>query len=519
MKLQSPTLQPNTLQKTYPIIAALIVCCIMLFSSCTKDEVIGVNDDDEMLAEKPDLVFYTLSPDNQVAKYNAQNTDAPIASAAITGLQPDEKILAIDFRPATGQLYGLGTTSRIYVINYDTGAARAIGDAPFEPALNGEIAGFDFNPTVDRIRVVTNAGQNLRLDPETGKTGATDGSINGVDGAAVSAVAYSGNTAGSTETVLYDIDLTTKKLYKQMPPNDGTLVEVGDLGVDISGESGFDISPDGENALAALTTSSASGLYKIDLTTGKAAKVGNFGSAVTGIAIPTNPVAYAVCSDNQFWIFDPTNPKPVLKPITGLQPGETLIGLDMRPLNGQLFALGNTCRLYTINASSGAATAVGTTTLSPRLKGKDFGFDFNPTVDRIRIVSNLGENLRVNPADGVAVVDGTLNPGTPAVTAAAYTNNFAGATATMLFDIDVKTDKLVKQMPPNDGTLVEVGALGVDAGAANGFDIGGTSGKAFAILTSGSTTKIYSVNLDSGAATAVADFPKPVSGMTLGLGF
>jgi hypothetical protein len=39
--------------------------------------------------------------------------------------------------------------------------------------------------------------------------------------------------------------------------------------------------------------------------------------------------------------------------------------------------------LFTVNTASGALTAIGTG-LTPALSGTSFGFDFNPTVDRIR---------------------------------------------------------------------------------------------------------------------------------------
>ena len=80
---------------------------------------------------------------------------------------------------------------------------------------------------------------------------------------------------------------------------------------------------------------------------------------------------------------------------------------------------------------------------------------------------------------------------------------------------------LVQQNPPNAGTLVTVGSLGVMAEAANGFDIGGTSGTAYALLRVSGTTRIYSVNLTSGAATAGAMLPgnPTVRGFALGLGF
>ncbi|MES2619316.1 MAG: DUF4394 domain-containing protein, partial [Bacteroidota bacterium] len=147
------------------------------------------------------------------------------------------------------------------------------------------------------------------------------------------------------------------------------------------------------------------------------------------------------------------------------------------------------------------------------------GFDFNPLVDRIRIVSNTGQNLRVNPADGVTIVDGMLNPGTPEISAAAYTNNFAGTTSTALFTIDAGSDKLYQQNPPNAGTLVEKGALGVSVDAATGFDIGGTTGTAYAILTSSGATNLYEINTTSGAAMPKGSFSSPVTGFAIGLGF
>ena len=189
---------------------------------------------------------------------------------------------------------------------------------------------------------------------------------------------------------------------------------------------------------------------------------------------------------------------------------------------GQLLALGSSNRLYILNTATGAATIVGTVPFSTLLTGTAFGFDFNPTVDRIRVVSNSGQNLRLNPNDGtVAAVDAALNPTTAKISAAAYTNSFAGSTATVLYDIDYTTGKLFKQDPPNAGTLVEVGSLGVIPTESNGFDIGGTSNKAWALLTVGGTTKLYNINLTSGAATAVGTytFTGTYRGFAVGLGF
>lgn len=469
-----------------------------------------------------DVNLIALTDDNNLISVNSDFPSQITNKVAITGLMANEKMLGIDFRPATGQLYGVGSSSRLYVINATTGAARALGTAAFTPAINGSIVGFDFNPTVDRIRLVTNAGQNLRLNPETGTVAATDGNLN-PGTPSVSEVAYTNNTAGATTTSLFAIDVNTDKLYLQNPPNNGTLVEVGSLGVDAQGAAGFDITSSGFG-FAALRVAGKSELYVVNLTTGRVLKLGSFdfGANVIGLTVTTNPVAYAVDNANNLMIFNPYSPSaPISKPITGLQSGENVLGLDMRPVNGQLYALGSTSRLYTINASSGAATVVGTAAFTPALSGTQFGFDFNPTVDRIRIVSNTGQNLRAHPETGaIAVVDGNINPGTPSISAAAYTNNFAGATTTTLFVMDVLKNKLYTQVPPNNGTLVEVGNLSGTFVEANGFDIGGTSGKAFALLNDEGQVKLFQINLQNAqlnAGTRVSI--SGIRGFTLGLGF
>ncbi len=299
------------------------------------------------------------------------------------------------------------------------------------------------------------------------------------------------------------------------------MVEVGALGYDFDELGGFDINPSGTTALAIASTGGTTGIYTIDLNTGKASKISQLTQQYIGIAIPTEPVAYGISDTNDLLIFNPTSTTitTIAKPITGLQTGETILGIDMRPLNGQLFGLGSTSRIYAINASSGVATMVGTGPLSTPITGTQFGFDFNPTVDRIRIVSNTGQNLRVNPADASLTVDLPIVSAIASISGAAYTNNFAGATTTVLYDIDALGDRLYKQDPPNNGTLVDVGPLGINVDSNNGFDIGSTSGIAYGIFTVSSVQRLYSINLSTGASTAINTITPPISGFTLGLGF
>jgi Domain of unknown function (DUF4394)/FG-GAP-like repeat len=224
-----------------------------------------------------------------------------------------------------------------------------------------------------------------------------------------------------------------------------------------------------------------------------------------GISGANAATMYGVSTANQLVRFDSATPGTVttVGTISGLQAGENVLAIDFRPANGQLYGLGSASRLYTINTVNAAGTAVGTAGAFT-LTGTDFGFDFNPTVDRIRVVSNTGQNLRLNPDTGaIAATDTPLNPGTPSVSAAAYTNNFSGATTTTLYVIDSGTDILYVQNPPNNGTLVAVGALGVDTTGVNGFDIATIGGTAFASLNVGGTSRLYTINLTTGAATQV----------------
>lgn len=198
--------------------------------------------------------------------------------------------------------------------------------------------------------------------------------------------------------------------------------------------------------------------------------------------------------------------------ITGLQIGEGLAGIDFRPADGRLYAIGAngaTQRLYVIDTTTGAATAVNATPYTTSITGTSFGMDFNPVVDRIRVVSSGGSNLRVNPNNGtLAGLDTMLTPGTPNVVACAYTDNMAGATTTTLYVIDSVSDTLLLQggingaPSPNGGLLTPVGPLGSSVGAELGFDIA-PGGTAYAAMDSGGASRLYTINLSTGAATLV----------------
>jgi hypothetical protein len=124
----------------------------------------------------------------------------------------------------------------------------------------------------------------------------------------------------------------------------------------------------------------------------------------SAMSIQAEPI-FVLTSGNRLLTVDSATPGTVTKtvPITGLQSGETLLGMDFRPATGQLYALGSTARIYLIDENTGVATVSSTLAADPAdttapfagLDGTRFGFDFNPTVDRLRVVSDTDQSLRM----------------------------------------------------------------------------------------------------------------------------
>ncbi len=210
--------------------------------------------------------------------------------------------------------------------------------------------------------------------------------------------------------------------------------------------------------------------------------------------------------------------------ITGLNAGETLLGIDFRPKDGLLYGMTSGARIVTIDTATGAATfkfalaadAADTTAPYAAVSGTAFAVDFNPVADRLRVISNTGQSLRINVDTGATTTDGAINRlnATPTVTGAAYTNSIAGATTTMLIDLDTASDSLALQNPPNDGTLTNLGALGLDVAGDVALDIaGGANGLVLAALRTSATggSSLYRVDLVTGAAVLVNGAATPAT--------
>lgn len=479
--------------------------------------------------------------------FNAGKSSTGVLTRPFVGLNSGEQVVAIDFR-TNGQLYGLTSTNRIVRVNTTTGKVSQVGGAAVANTISGAV-GFDFNPAVDRIRVV-NGANNFRLNPDTGAianaapadqplTFAT-GDANAGKTPTVAAAAYSNNFAGTTATGLYVLETTAGGTGQAIlasqgslpgaatavSPNLGNLFTIGNLNVtSISRVAGFDIAKDTNAAFVALTTTgqtAGSSMYSINLATGAATLLGSIGgaNAILDIAVANLvETVYAVTQSGKIISFVSTQPSKILSTatITGLASGDTIVGADFRPSNGMLYALTNSGRLYIVNPFTGGASQVGSTPVT--LSGTVFEVDFNPVPDRLRVVSNQGQNLRVNPIDGtltatdtpLAFAAGDTNAGkAPIIVGAGYDNNFAGAKIVTLYELEQGTGSLVRQgspggtpSSPNAGQLQTIGSLGVSFTAPASFDVVDETQSALASLTTGGMSQLYNINLRSGAATLV----------------
>jgi hypothetical protein len=244
--------------KKLTLAALALLCCAVL--TARAETIVGVTDDNRL------LLFDSESP-GTVAKI-----------IPVFGLDAGDNLVGIDFRPANGALYGLGRSGRGYLIDISTGEAfPGTGIV----TLNGTSFGVDFNPVPDRVRVTSDANQNLRVNPNDGTLTANDGTlayaagdVNAGANPNIVGSAYVNNFATAGATTLYNIDSALDILVIQNPPNAGTLNTIGSLGVNTSDAVGFDVSGSTGTAYASLTVGGIAQLYTINLANGAATQRG-----------------------------------------------------------------------------------------------------------------------------------------------------------------------------------------------------------------------------------------------------
>lgn len=504
--------------------------------------------------------IYAIQSNTNLISFSATAPQVILSSVGITGITSGQTIEGLDFRPNTGQLYAFGynkstTGYQLYTVNLTSGIATALNTETLIALGNGPI-GFDFNPTVDRIRVISANGGNYRLHPVTGLIAFTDGmlaynatDVNSGMTPKIVAGAYTNSYIGSTATTLFNYDNMLNILTTQNPPNAGTLNTIGASGVVTNTTTpmiDMDIYFNSTNStnlayLVANTSISAniSQLHTVNLSTGALTLVGNVGGIgadpISNMAVlidRTQPaiigqIAYGLSGTNLL-TFDTQNPSFIrtIVAISGIPTTQTIVGMDMRPSNNMLYVLGynstsNESQLYTINPSSGVATAVNTTPTTIMLGNENVGLDFNPVVDKIRIVSNNNQNYRLDPITGtltatdvnLAFASGDVNFNIdPNAGTVAYINSYGSPTVTTLYNYEENLNILTSQIPPNAGSLNTIGSSGITINPSDAtvdmdiyFEPTTQINTAYLAANTGTTTNdnLYSINLSTGSTSLI----------------
>jgi hypothetical protein len=250
------------------------------------------------------LTAFGLTADQRLVRFRTDNPSRLRIIGNVFVRSPDTKLVGIDFRIQDKKLYGVGDKGGIYTINTNT-AQVTLAPAPVSRLtvrLDGDSFGVDFNPAANALRIVSNTGQNLRhpfAGPLVGQT-QTDGTLNytaGTPATGITGAAYTNNDIESnTGTTLFNIDTSLNQVVIQSPPNAGSLVATGKLTLTVDPDTslGFDIysrrrtvgSPTGSNlGFASIVASGVTGLYRINLLTGRAALIWTIPHQVVDIAI------------------------------------------------------------------------------------------------------------------------------------------------------------------------------------------------------------------------------------------
>ena len=235
-----------------------------------------------------------------------------LRSTTITGIPVGVRLIGLAERSAGSRaLYGVGSNGQTYFINGFTGIATPLG-APLTLTGFPAHAGVSFNPTVDRIRVVTDANQSLRLNPDTGAVAANDAAVAYAPGDSgvginpnVGGAAYTNNVPGATTTTLYVIDTNRAVLATQgngtVSPNSGQLFTVGNLAVNTGANAGLAISGSGQSvAILSDKLSGTEAVYSINLTSGTATLIGLLpAGSFNGLAFTATPLGQIGLTQNQ----------------------------------------------------------------------------------------------------------------------------------------------------------------------------------------------------------------------------
>jgi len=289
---------------------------MLLAAACSLSACSHLGSNEPASTAAPESI-YAVTADHQLLNLKAGQPQHILGRKPLTGLASGEQLLGIDYRVARGQLYALASSGQLYKLDTKSGALTPVGKPPLAVPLAGTHFGFDFNPVADRIRVVSNAGRNMRLHPDSGAVVDFDAKAPGVqadptlsyvkgDVAAgqlprIIAAAYTYNKKDDKLTTNFAIDTKQGTLVRQgsqegvqpvVSPNTGLLTTIGKLGIEGElTEVSFDIADLNNAAYLAVRTTSdpRTRLYSVDLTTGQATLRGTLGEGAPLLGIAIEP--------------------------------------------------------------------------------------------------------------------------------------------------------------------------------------------------------------------------------------
>lgn len=500
----------------------------------SNNRIIGVDLDDTEFARQGSFLG---NGGFGVATNNVPRGDSTFVENA---LEINEEILAIDYRNSEGQLYALTrleAEGRIIIITPTTGevtrVSTLIADGTTTKILLSTTASYtiDFNPTVDRLRIIGSDDTNFRADALTGET-FTDGTIS-IASATIAGVAYTDvfAAANGRTTTLFGIDTDTDALYPFSSANAGTLGTARSLGVgDVTRVNGFDINPSSSALSAVLTVGGQTSLYSINANSGAASRISSLpalpgSETYKSLALVTqaNPTVIVLDNANTLSVLRANDPTQVFSPGSVTLPNsETLIGIDFRQSSRTLNGLSNAGNHYAlsvpVNGMAGPTAMLINTPApampTPLTNGVAYTTDFNPTsgmgINRLRLIGDNDENAVVEIETGSRTANASISGmPDPTVVAAAYSNNFRNAASTQLFVVDRTSNSIATQTvtaptapatTPAVGQLVNPIPLSITLSGSVGFDISGRNNDNILLMarTAAGPHTLYRVNFGLG---------------------
>ena len=470
--------------------------------------------------------IYALANNNQMIVTDAAHVCTHPNPVCISGIAAGQAMVGIDCRPSNGQLYGLGynrTTgaANLYTIAAtSTSSAATVVGAPLQLQLGTpgcglsalfQSVGVDFNPVSGELRVISEAtGKNYRINPTTAALVATDGNMffpnQHCAAPKISAIAHSNSYAGATSTLLGAVDGLNNRVGNIDPPATGqfnSFCPPRGFPCAIS-ITDFDIyyNPTASSNTIYLTRNNIfwTELMSCDLSLAGLSSKGyfRFGVCVNDIAVGITPpiiitpppppptptpvargrVVYALTANGATLVsFNSADPATILSSValSGVARSQVIVGMDINPNTGELYIMGfnpggGVGSTYNVNIATGVCTRYNTASFQIDMgSGRNVGFDYNPTTDRIRAVSTNDNNYRLNPFTGlVDSIDARLNfdptggraGDNPSVGSVAHTNKRAGATNTVIYAFDDSSSCFLRLADPKMGILANVGWAG-----------------------------------------------------------